>query len=79
MPENQSAGQIEQLRLSALESVRVEVPKGAIVKSGKAVDFFDCLENNSDLTEEYLYAHQPVSGRTIPVYSPSIEPVWTSG
>jgi hypothetical protein len=37
--------------------------------------FFDVLKNNSGLTEEYLYAHQPSSDAKIAVYSTSKDPV----
>ncbi|HYM09102.1 MAG TPA: hypothetical protein VEU62_00140 [Bryobacterales bacterium] len=75
MAETPNSIQNEQLRLSALEAIRVEVPARKILFAGKAEGFFDILPNTTDLTEEFLYAHQPVSGRTIPVYGPSIEPM----
>jgi len=75
MHDDQNNFQNEQLRLSSLEAVRVEVPKKNILRQGKASSFFQILSNTTDLTEEYLYAHQPTSGKTIPVYSPSILPI----
>jgi len=58
-----------------LEQVRVTIPEDQIFDRGKAGIFFDFLPNNQNLTEEYLYAHQPMTPHTIPVYSTAPEPI----
>lgn len=56
---------------SQLEFIRIQTPKGKIKFSGKADDFFDILDNTQGITEEFLYAHQPTTKETIPIYSTS--------
>jgi hypothetical protein len=56
-------------------NLRCEVPASEVVDRGPVSKFFDVLPNNTDLTEEYLYAHQPVTNRTIPVYATNREPI----
>ena len=58
-----------------LEVLRIEIPKKEILYEGKASTFFDILDNSQNLTEEFLYSHQPTSKNTIPVYSTSTVPV----
>lgn len=56
---------------SILELIRVEIPKVEIFEVGKASKFFDVHSNSQNLTEEFLYAHQPVSNQTVPIYATS--------
>ena len=58
-----------------LELMRVRIPDQADVVVGKVRRFFDFLSNNSGITEEYLYTHQPTQADRIPVYSTSRRPV----
>jgi len=58
-----------------LERLRAIVPPDVVAHSGKVKKFFDILANNSGLTEEYLYTHQPTGTARIPVYSTNREPV----
>lgn len=51
--------------------IRIEIPDDQIKFQGKAQTFFDILPNSHDLTEEYFYAHIPITDNTIPVYSTS--------
>jgi hypothetical protein len=57
------------------ELTRVKIPENQIYKTGKAKKFFDILENSQNLTEEFLYAHQPLTNSVINIYSTSDEPV----
>lgn len=54
-----------------IESLRVQIPEPTILHKGKASIFFDILDNSHDLTEEFLYSHQPTSKDVISVYSTS--------
>jgi hypothetical protein len=54
-----------------LEQIRISIPDGEMKYQGRAEEFFDILPNSQGLTEEYLYAHQPTTNQTIPVYSTS--------
>jgi hypothetical protein len=54
-----------------LEQFRVNIPEDVIIFRGKADIFFDFLPNSQNLTEEFLYAHQPTTNSTIPVFSTS--------
>ena len=58
-----------------LEWTRIRVPDAEVKHRGPASGFFDVLPNNSGLTEEYLYTHQPTGRLKIPVYSTSRDPV----
>ena len=58
-----------------LPRLRVAIPGSEIAYHGNAREFFDVLPNSQGLTEEYLYAHQPTTDDTIPVYSTSDVPV----
>lgn len=64
-------------RVDKLERYRVEIPDSATCLEGKVSKFFDVLPNNSDLTEEFLYTHQPLSSETINVYATSRVPIGT--
>lgn len=55
----------------SLEQFRVLMPEDVIRFRGKANVFFDFLPNSQNLTEEFLYAHQPTTTLTIPVFSTS--------
>lgn len=55
----------------SLEQFRVLMPEDIIRFRGKANVFFDFLPNSQNLTEEFLYAHQPTTPSTIPVFSTS--------
>jgi len=57
--------------VSILELIRVKTPDDKIHDTGKAQNFFDVLANSQNLTEEFLYAHQPVSNNTISIYATS--------
>ncbi len=52
-----------------LDALRIRIYEGDILHRGKAREFFDFLPNNTDLTEEFLYAHQPTTAQTINVYA----------
>jgi len=54
-----------------LEQFRVKIPEDIIAFRGKADTFFDFLPNSQNLTEEFLYAHQPTTPSMIPVFSTS--------
>ena len=55
-----------------LERVRVAMPVGeSPAHAGAAGRFFDVLDNNGGITEQYLYEHQGISDRAIHVYSTS--------
>jgi len=56
---------------SILELLRIAIPSNEVLASGKATKFFDVNANSQNLTEELLYAHQPVSGNIIPIYATS--------
>jgi hypothetical protein len=58
-----------------LPRLRVGIPSTEVEYQGSAGEFFDVLPNSQGLTEEYLYAHQPTTDDTIPVYSTSDVPV----
>jgi hypothetical protein len=57
--------------ISILELIRVKTPENKVHDSGKANKFFDVLSNSQNLTEEFLYAHQPVTNKTISIYATS--------
>lgn len=56
---------------SVLELIRISIPFNEIFDQGKASKFFDIHSNSQNLTEELLYAHQPVTEDTIPIYATS--------
>lgn len=58
-----------------LKNIRIKIPNLEIELSGKAEEYFDFLKSNTDITEEYLYAHQPSQESTIPVFSTSSKPI----
>ena len=62
-------------RVDKLERYRINIPNEEICYEGKVSDFFDLLPNNSGITEEFLYAHQPLSSDVIKVYATSRTPV----
>jgi hypothetical protein len=59
----------------SIGSLRCQIPESEIVDRGAVSKFFDILPNNTGLTEEYLYAHQPVGTNTIPIYATNSEPI----
>ncbi|MBU2358751.1 MAG: restriction endonuclease subunit S [Alphaproteobacteria bacterium] len=59
----------------ALDAVREAVPEDKVEYHGKAEKYFDFLANNSNLTEEYLYAHQPTEDSKISVYATNSDPI----
>jgi hypothetical protein len=50
-----------------LNRLRVKVPDEVILHTGRMDKFFNILPNNTGLTEEFLYTHQPVGQARIPV------------
>lgn len=60
---------------SFFEYTRIAIPKNQIKYSGKASKYLDILDNSQNLTEEFLYAHQPLSNEQISIYSTSILPI----
>jgi hypothetical protein len=58
-----------------IKIIRIKIPNERIRYECKAGDFFNILDNSQGLTEEFLYAHQPISSNTIPVYSTSDKPI----
>lgn len=52
-----------------IANVRVAVPEGAVDHRGPVKKFFDILQSNTGLTEEFLYHHQPSSSDVVEVYS----------
>ena len=58
-----------------LDRLRVKIPDEATLYSGRMDKFFNILPNNTGLTEEFLYTHQPTGQGRIPVFSTSKEPV----
>jgi hypothetical protein len=54
-----------------LEMLRVKIPDDQIAEQGKASDYFDIYDNSQNLTEEFLYSHQPITTDIIPIYSTS--------
>lgn len=60
---------------TALEMIRVEVPDHLVQFEGTAGEVFEILDNTQNLTEEFLYAHQPLGTDTVNVYSTSSNPV----
>jgi len=61
--------------LLTLVDIRVAIPEGVILYRGFAGEFFRFLPNSQGLNEEYFYSHQPMSGRKLPVYSTSVQPI----
>lgn len=59
----------------SVANLRCSVPPADVTDRGPASRFFDILPNNTDLTEEYLYAHQPTTERTLPVYATNKDPI----
>jgi len=57
--------------VSVLELIRVKISDDDIYNSGKASIFFDVYPNNQNITEELLYAHQPVTNHKVPIYATS--------
>ena len=57
--------------MTELEQIRIIIPKELIKYKDYAGEFFDFYENSQDLTEEYLYSHQPLTLKIIKVYSTS--------
>jgi hypothetical protein len=62
-------------RVDKLERYRISIPNEDICYEGKVSDFFDLLPNNSGITEEFLYTHQPLSSDIVNVYATSRTPV----
>ena len=58
-----------------IERIRVAIPDSEIFKRDKAQEFFDIYENSQNLTEAFLYAHQPTTTEIVPVYSTSENPI----
>lgn len=58
-----------------LENTRVAIPKTEVYAEGLASDFFEILDNSQNITEEFLYAHQPLQKNTVAVYSTSQTPI----
>lgn len=58
-----------------LADIRVIILDKMIVARGYAGKFFRFLPNSQGLNEEYLYSHQPMSRRKLPVYSTSSQPI----
>ena len=56
---------------SVLELIRITIPESEVLESNRASKFFDVHPNSQNLTEEFLYAHQPVTDNTIPIYATS--------
>jgi len=54
-----------------IELIRVKIARSDIIDSDKASKFFDVLSNSQNLTEEFLYAHQPISKETLSIYATS--------
>ncbi len=46
---------------SILELIRITIPPNEELASGNVSNFFDVHVNSQNLTEEFLYSHQPVS------------------
>jgi len=61
--------------LLRLADIRVAIPERMILHRGFAGKFFRFLPNSQGLNEEYLYSHQPISRRKLPVYSTSAQPI----
>ena len=61
--------------MSDLQKIRVKVPRKEIIDTGKVKKYFDILDNSQNLTEEFLYAHQPTTKDTVNVYSTSPTPI----
>ena len=57
--------------MTELEQIRIIIPKELIKYKDYAGEFFDFYENSQNLTEEYLYTHQPLTLKAIKVYSTS--------
>ena len=61
--------------LLTLVDIRITVPDRMILHRGYAGTFFRFLPNSQGLNEEYLYSHQPMSRKKLPVYSTSSKPI----
>ena len=61
--------------VNLIERIRVAIPDSEILKTDKAKAFFDICENSQNLTEAFLYAHQPTTTERVPVYSTSEDPI----
>ena len=58
-----------------LQAVRIQIPAESLYDSGPAQKFFKFLPNNTDLTEEFLYAHQPTTQSRIRIFATSPNPI----
>lgn len=58
-----------------LRVARVAISDNDVEIEGEFAEFFDFLDNNGGLTEEFLYQHQPDAGQAIAVYATSPDPI----